>query len=511
MAALGRKLLPLEDPTTATQRFAWLVRAIRSCHEDPRVRVTNLFAQRLNSDLVESLKPATINRLETGLLDFTLERCSAYERALKLPEDSLVDAYIWLMRHDGHAPRTEMARLREPSMREIELIYKLGRGEVLAPLEWIRLSYLYRNRSDLFTASPRLRRDLFERLVQDLGRSYEKNQRLMHEAVINIGDDIAPCIVNFVTREPVRYFLGVEALGFMRGAKSWHALLGLQERMIDPFTVQAILEAITRRVKAEPDLGVGGNHDFGPLRNYSVKILQQVDELFVAREAALGFLQDSEVELSSKERARLDVYREDLRQLRVLPVAFKREELIEQIVRSLGSALANTRKAEDVPTIIPGVDRLIRAAVFSADRQERINMGILMAPWVQAAALTTAVGTSIGLVSDEDYGTQRSMVRFATKINSPNLYSYVRRLSDSGVRDENTKLSLAWALGMGHDEDDLAVLERMYHATVARETKRAICIAAFRRGFASLLTEITRDRDGDVSREALVALSTLDG
>lgn len=509
MAPRGRKLLPLDDPVTPTQRFAWLVRAIRSCHNNPTVRDTNRFTQELNRFLKEGLKPATVNRLETGLLEFTIERCSAYEQALGLPDNGLVDVYTWLLRRSGQTPRTELARSNGPDSHDLELVYRLGRGEAILPLEWVRLSYFYQKQRDLFNESPRLRRDLFERLVQDLGSSFEKNQRLLHEAVLIIGDDLAPCIVEFALREPVRYFVAVEALGLMRGPKSWHALLGLHERMIDPFTVHALLESVTRRVQLDRTLGVHNTYDHRILRQYSVRVLQQSDEFFMAREAAYRFLQDFKIDLSEIDKKRLSDYRDDLLQLRVIPSTFKREDLVRQITATFRAELADSRESEDIPTVVPGMDVILRSGIFASDRQERMTMGILLAPWVQAPALTTAIGKTLTLVPSEDYGTQRSMLRFATKISSANLYLYLRRLSERGTRDENTRLSLAWALGMGHEPSDLAVLESIYRSTTSRETKRVVCTAAFRRGFSSLLEEISLDSSGDVSREALLSLTAL--
>ena len=109
------------------------------------------------------------------------------------------------------------------------------------------------------------------------------------------------------------------------------------------------------------------------------------------------------------------------------------------------------------------------------------------------------------LVPPEDYGTQRSMVRFATKLNCESFQVHIRELARSGgTRDEGTNLSLAWAMGLARDntEGDESILNQMYQRAESVNTKRAICIAASRRNFKSLLRAMAQDRDSNVSREA---------
>jgi hypothetical protein len=507
MATMGRKLLPSDNPGSASERFAWIVRALRASSPVADIRKTETFAQKLNSHLVEHLQPATINRLETGTLDFTIERCVAYESALGLPDGQLVDVYLWLFRHRGLVPKTAWATLHEASSSEIELLVRLAQDEPLRPLDWLHLAYLYRNRPELIKGSKRLNDLFIGGMVRDMGRYYERDQRIVREALIIVGDDIVPAVLAAVEEEPIRFFNATEALGFIPGAQAWNALAKLHDEMQDVFAAPGILDSLIRKSNLDSQAKYRDPHVSNRLKEYCLSILDQTETLFIARESSLATVQYIRDNLSTKEQRRLEQLRPDLRQLAVNPITASRREIVEDVMRRHSTAVERSRQLDDIPLIMPGLSRILHDGLFAADRVERITNSVLLTPWQETSALTEAVGGSAYKISAIDYGTQRSMVRFATKLGSPNLNHYLRRIASSGEIDTNTSVSIAWALGAGTDKADEATLDQMYANTRSSEVRRAVCTAAMRRGQTSLLTKISRDKDGVVAREAMLGLS----
>jgi len=501
--ALGRKLLPKDNPASPNDQFAWLVRSIRACHHNADVRDTATFSKLLGRDSVETLKPASINRLETGALDFTLERCVAYERALGLEENKLADAYLWILRNSAMVPKTSLSRLREPQAEDFDLFWRLATDHSLKPLEWLRLACLYSNRPGLF--SPRVRSALFERAVAALANSAEGDQRIMREVLVRIGEDVVPLIYESVVRSPIRNFVAVEALGYMEGEASWRTLLRLQESLLNSWTIHSVIESIHRRMWADHALRLEAESETRVLTGVAVSALQDTDELFMAREACLELVHRVKGRLTARQRSSLGSIRQDLVQLSVMPTSFHRGEVVRVVVDRFGELMAAERPSEQVPTRLPGLSTLIEQAVFGRTRQDRIALGVLLSPWAHVDQLARSVGGAMLLVPPEDYGTQRSMVRFATKLNCESFQVHIRELARSGgTRDEGTNLSLAWAMGLARDntEGDESILNQMYQRAESVNTKRAICIAASRRNFKSLLRAMAQDRDSNVSREA---------
>ena len=509
MPTMGRKLLPADNPNSPAERFAWVVRALRASSSNPDIRRTEIFAEKLNSHLTEHLQPASINRLETGGLDFTVERCVAYEAALGLPDGQLVDAYLWLFRHRGLAPKTAWATLREATSSEIELLIRLAQDEPLKPLDWLHLAHLYRNRPDLITESSRLHELFIGGMIRDMGRYYERDQRIMREALITVGENIVPAILAAVEEEPIRFFNATEALGFIPGPEAWEALLRLHHELPDVFAAPGILDSMARKANLDSSAEFRDRQVSDPLKAYCMNLLEQTETLFIARESSLaivGALQDN---LTMVERRRLATLKPDLDQLAIRPTAVTRKEIMHDVMRRHGQATEKSRPIEDVPLIMPGLNRLVHDGLFAPDRVERITSGVLLTPWQGIGALTEAVGDSAHGIPVADYGTQRSMVRFATKLGSSNLNQHLRRIASSGQLDINTSVSIAWALGAGTESADETTLEQMYETAKSSEVKRAVCTAAMRRGRTPLLKEISRDRDGVVAREAMIGLSII--
>lgn len=510
MASMGRKLLPSDNPITAGERFAWVVRAIRASSVDPDIRNTAVFTQKLNSHLSDQLQPASVNRLETGTMEFTLERCLAYESALGIRGNKLVDAYIWFLRHRGLAPKTHWAGLKEVSSSELELLIRLAQGERLEPLDWLHLAYLYKNRPDLIVGSRRLSSLFVEGMIQDMGKYYETAQRIMREPLIVAGDDnIIPVISEAVTQEPIRFFNVTEALGFINGSASWSTLSRLQTSSPDIFAAPGILDSIVRkaRLDAHEELHNGAISD--SIKAYCISVLDQTGALFIIRESGLAALRELGHLMKTSEIQRLRALGQDLRQLDIIPSVVSQREVVEDVLQRFRSIVESSRESDEIPLVLPGLRAIVHDALFSRDRVERISNAVLLTPWTGTHALVEAVGQSVQHIPSADYGTRRSMVRFATKLGTPNLNLYLRRLVESGNHDISTKVSIAWALGAGSDGQDEDTLRRMYESTSSSEVKRAICTAAMRRGFKRLLTATSRDRDGIVARESIIALSLI--
>ncbi|WP_147290344.1 hypothetical protein [Lentzea flaviverrucosa] len=392
---------------------------------------------------------------------------------------------------------------------DLELIYRLGREEPIEAVEWLGLSFLYRSRPDLFANSARLRLALFEGVLRDLASTYEKDQRLMREALINIGDELAPLIVENVTADSVRYFTAVEALGHMHGQKSWEGLVALREHVQDNWAAQSILESVSRRVRNSKQLACADASSVRYLFEHAVKILGDPEELFYAREAAADFVRIPGFVIAGKQRAYLDASRQDLRQLVLRPSSFRPEDVIGDILRRFARSLNASRDAREIPLRVPGLSKILQKAIFSSNREERMALATLLAAWNLSPPAVQAAGEVLLSIPSDEYGTSRSIVRCLTKIRSDEMYPYFNRLLQRPSLEENIRLCLAWALGLGRDPDDINSLTMLYRTTRSRATKRALSTAAFRRGAESLLEDISRDSDSSVSRGAMLALSDL--
>ncbi|MFC9254851.1 hypothetical protein [Amycolatopsis thailandensis] len=502
---MGRKLLPMEKPITMKDQFAWLVRLIRCTHGDPAVRNTETFSRMMSTSSGEALKPATINKLEGGTLDFSIERCIAFEEALDLNLGDLVDPYIWLCRQAEEAPRTNWSKIREVEASEIELLVRVAQEEQLPPIDWLRITSIYRNRRELFQ-KPRTRESFFHGLMRDYGRSYERDQRLMREALINVGEDILPYLISYIQVEPMRYFNTTEAVRYFNENIDDKHLISLAERLDDSYSATCILESIGiclrrqgRRVDTLPEVG-------DVLREYVSDLLENTAELFMPREAALSLVRTGQVVLTQKQSRKIKQCRDELGQLAVQPSQFNPGQLLNQISTRLSRLLQEKRLSPETPIYIPGLDLILRNGIFGRDRVGRLCMGGLLGAWQHAAEITDALGETLTDIPTEDFGVQRSMVRLVTKIGSSNANANLRRLNPRRTRDENTRLSIAWAMGSGHDPEDLTYLESLWKVAQSRPGKRAIVVAAYRRSFGNLLSEIARDRDMVIHREAITSI-----
>lgn len=499
----GRKLLPMQAPRLPLQKFAWLVRAMRSFHDDAALRNTSHFTELLNRHLAEPVKPATVNRLESGQADFTVERCQAYEKALGVEPLDLVDCYLYASRLENKAPKTALARLTDPTDADLELLWRLAEGESLTPEQWLRLAYLFRNRPDLF-ARPRVRDGFLCRLLDDAGNCFEKEERLVREVLITVGVDIMPLLSERVKAQPLRYFNMCEAVGFIPEEAGRDFLARLLQETQDGAVTANILESMRRNLDSSgmvvDDLGA----HLHPFREYAVSTLYRTEEFFTAREEALAFLRWGRVGLTARERKTLDHVREDLHQLRVGTGDQRRRDIVQQVTRRFSSALANSPLPQaGMPSHVPGIRHFVEDALFAEDRVGRLAAAVLIRPWQLSDMLGAAVGAALtDAVEAREYGMQRAGVRFLTKLMHPQCLDPIREVGWSRVQDDSVRLTVGWALGTGAADTDSPLLSHLTANATTTATRRVLAIAAARLGARPVLESLARGKDRTAAEEA---------
>ena len=212
----GRRPLPLERPRGGREQFAWLSRAIRTYLLEHEVRRTSSFTERINGHLHRPMQPESVNRLENAQLDFDIERVRAYERVLDVEVDHLIDIYIHLVRLDGIAPRWRAdGPAGRSSPADFDLLHRVARDEPLPAGEWLTLSHAVGTRRTEVLDSSRFRDSFGHGLLAEFGRSFERDERLLREAIINAGDAVVPYVLEYARSAPITHFNAVEALGYM--------------------------------------------------------------------------------------------------------------------------------------------------------------------------------------------------------------------------------------------------------------------------------------------------------
>jgi hypothetical protein len=240
---LGRKLLPAGPPRGPRAQFAWLVRAIRATHPDPEIRATSSFRRRLGDASNPPLAVETINKLERGGLPFTVERCLQFERALGFSEGTLVDPYCYLHRVANHAPKGLLFSPKEANAGHLESMIKLGRQEVLTPMEWLRLSGLYRTRPELLQT---VEETVSEAFFRDLVDCYERDERLMLEAGIHLRPLLAANLASAIELDPSHLFNVVETLAHTPDQTSIVVLDRISPLISDELIAPTLLESVAR-------------------------------------------------------------------------------------------------------------------------------------------------------------------------------------------------------------------------------------------------------------------------
>lgn len=499
----GRKLLPMEQPRLPLQKFAWLVRAIRAVHEDPKIKDTASFTMALNQHLEEELRPATINRLESGSAEFTIERCTAFEKALGLEPLDLVDCYLYASRAEGRIPKTSLARLTEATSTEIELLWRLAEGDHLTSPEWLRLAHLYRNRPDLL-ANPRIRECFLHRLLDDAGRSFEKAERLVREVLITTGPDVLPVLQERLRTDPLRYFTTCEAAGFMTSERSREFLADLALGQRDGAVTATLLEPLRRSLQ-EHGLGPAGLKRQAPaFKDYALGVLQDTDEFFTAREEAFSLLRWGRFDLTLRERARMHAIHDDLRQLRLASGEPYRRELVAEVSRRFANDLsASDLIGPGTPLSIPGVRTFVEDGLFSTERVDRLTASVLIRPWQLSGLLGSSMGAVVSQnVDKKDYGVQRAAIRFLTKLTRPETLEPIRAIGWSHIQDDSVRLAVGWALGSGSPENDSSLLRHLADTATTTATRRVVALSAARLGDKPTLENLASGRDSTAAEEA---------
>jgi hypothetical protein len=512
MSAMGRKLLPMENPQRPMERFAWLVRTLRTYSDEPSVRSTQSFSSMLSSLSQESLQPETINKLENGKLNFTIERCLAYEKALGLAPYNLVDPYVWLCRENGTSPQSSTSPT-SVGAHDIDLIVRVAQESRLDPVEWIRLARVYAHRRDLF-ASSRVRDCLFHGILRDYGATYERDQRLMREALITLGAEVVEYLSSYLNDAPMQYFNAIEVFGYIPHELSDSTLRLMQTMLDDRFVAPSILEAIARNMRLLGNqASIVNDRRYAQIHHFAIELLAEPNELYLPREAALGLLRQAPpISVDSHWKRQLSSVRDDLRQLAVDPVAHRPSEYLRATLERMQSALSKDRQCEEMPSHVPGLASVLNVGVFNEDRLSRLGAGGLLTAWQYSDMLIDSLAEVMRAVPREDYGTQRSFVRLITKIGGPRVGPQLRKLAWMPISDEGTRLSVAWALGVSNPAgaySDERALHHLWDAATSRAERRVLVATARRRRFYELLEHMQNVGDGIVRTEALKATRSI--
>ena len=502
----GRRLLPSARPGTAAERFAWLVRAIRAYHGDADLTDTARFTARLNDHLRVPLREGTVGKLENGQVEFTFERCAAYERVLGLTEDSLLDAYIYQFRSAGLTPKADPHG--PVTAHDLELVVRIAQQNPLTPREWLEAASFLAGHRELFPAGPALDVFMFG-LLEATRDAFEHDLRLLREALIVVGTPAVPYIVELVDTEPIRYFNNIEVLGYLDDRTALDALAALGRNLDDSVLAQTTLEALQRIVHRTsltlPDLAEPGR----AIQRYCAEVLSDPDSAYTAREEALGLLSLPHAEVPRRRRATLVELRDDLNQLRIRPRFSTRDDIVRAVFDQNRDLLKESGTLPGgMPAAVPGLETILSHSLFGHTRIDRLNGAVLLSSFPFAGVLSRALGdVLLNRVHPQDYGLQRAMLRLMTKAGNGQASGYFTTFAMGGIVDDNTRLTVAWALGGGNKANDETALRHLYQVSSTSVTKRVIVNSAARRGFRSLLELAAAARDSRVAAEARRALS----
>jgi hypothetical protein len=503
----GRRALPIEHPETSSERFAWLIRAARSYHIEPEIRRSKTFAAKLAPHLHTPLRPETLNRMENAQLNFTTERIRAYEKVLGQPQDSLVDAYIYLMRLEDAEPRWEQTSQRGLTPQDYDSLFMALSQHPMTPTLWLNLCHSIATRENQLLDSPRCREALCSGLLEDFGRSFERDERILRESLALLGACAVPYIVEYANAYPITHFNAIEALGLMKCETAWEALVQLASTLNDSVQAQTLIEPLRRWIRREPERLSGLLEVCPSLVPYCTDLLCEPTEAFTAREEAIALLSTPGVRVTDRARKNLSHYREDLQQLRIRPTKNLPPGISAQIAKSACRILLDSSSfPPSMPLLIPGLGSILDAGIFSKERVQRLGMAVVLAPLKLTDEVAGAMGkVLLNSVPASDYGTQRSLLRLMTKLDRPAAHPYFSAFAKTSITDEGTRVSIAWALGMASGSDDEVLLEQLSigSSVVAR---RVIALAAARRGYAELLESLAKDPSAVVSQEASQAL-----
>jgi hypothetical protein len=504
----GRKLLTTEHPIGPRAKFAWLVRAVRVTHPDRSLQNTSEFSARLSACAGVNLAPDTINKYETGQLEFTLERCIQFEDALSLNRGDLVDPYCYLYRIYDQVPKIKKLSTSYITPQEIETIYKIGSGETIGGVEWLQIAMLYRRKPELLE---RVKDYVAERFFDDLANRYEREERLLLEAAIHLRPLLAPHMRTALTSDPSRLFNLVESLGHEPDAESVNIIESIAEELIDDeFLAQSILEAVSRINRLQQ------NRPFASavadvLNDYSRYALTSDEIFYCAQEESLGYLESVRTLDRSNVIEHVRSGNVDLRQLVPHPIGFTAADLRREAQLEMERYLLENLDSPDAGLpLLPGVSTLLTDALVGGDRRSRLSISIMLRSWNGASAATEALGGLLARSLPEmSFGVRRAAIRALTKIGADERVKYILNLTSERVKDGGCACMLGWSLGSITGDAAQVALINLYDPRTSNSTKRALLVSGRRQRNSRLLERMTLDTDPNIAQEASIFLDSI--
>jgi len=473
----GRPIRPFPEPKTALARFAWLVRATRAYHPDADVRATRTFALKFSAQGY-ALKAETLNKLERGHLPFNTGIVRAYEDALQLEPWSLVDGYLYSARLQNEAPTWPRSLVTT----DWDQLNALARGETLTATELLQITAAETVGEATMINSAPWRAALVGAVLDKFAVSFEGDERLLREALILLDEHAIPEILHRAKQDPLRYFNAIEALGFSSSPMAWEALAELAQHEMDPIQAQTLIEPVRRWLGRDASLWPGLLESSPALASSCLAFLFDPAQAFTAREEALALIRSAPLALTRRDLSRLDDVRTDLTQLQIRPVTHSRADLAKVVVRETSRALEEAGGGAGSPHV-DGLSSLVQTAVYDMERVGRLGAATVLSASPVREAVGQALGYLLHHIDNDDYGTQRSIVRALTKARTTAGNKAMSRFaSQSRVADEGLRLALAWALGLTNDPEDRDALAKFFEAGTY-VTKQVAMLSWSRRNF----------------------------
>ena len=491
----------------ADKRFAWLISAIRRTHPEPGIRKLQAFTRHFYSTAQAPLAPETIRKLERGQIRFTIERCRDFEHALELPAGALVDVYCRLKRVYDEKPVTKTLRVKELGPLHLALLLRWKQHDCLTPLEWLELAYLFSSRPDLLTDRS-FSDELFNTFLDQLGTSYERDERLMVEAAVVFGDLLLPYLQDRIAAAPTQLFNVTEALGHNPTPSSVATLKLLTPLLNDDFTAPMALEAASRIKRFDPSL-LDTQEDLNAiLHEYAMHHLKSTTSNFMTQEEALAQLRLPGEALSATDRKILHSRMPENAELSLRYIGCRRRDLSDLVNTRLRQQWFQPGLSRTV--LIPGLTELILEGLTLPGRRDRLAIGALLAPWPGSEAVTSVVGVLVtGYLSGTTPALQRSAIRLMTKMQQPSRRDYLLRLAKDKTLDDTVRFMVAWDLGQFKNANSSLALRSLIPYSSLPCTRRGIVIAATRQRNLPVLLTFSNDRDPIAASEARTALQRL--
>lgn len=506
MRPSGRPPAPANRPESAVETFGWLCRLLRDLSTDQEIQQTPHFTKQLSSFLPRPITTATVNRMETGVAHFDIARIAGYEQVLGIDQGVLLDIYLYLSRLSAAPGQTVFNKSSGMSSGEFyDIAHLISSGYRVTPYQWLMFTTeIAHGEQGSILESRRYRTAIIETLITDFGRSFESDERLLREAVINLAAQCIPQIVERVGDEPITLFNIVEALGFVSHRAAWDALLRMGNDIDDGVRAQTLIEPIRRWVRHD-NLCIADLRDNAPgFLRYCEDVTIDSMEAFTTREEALLFLKVLQQPPSRKFRGYMQQNGSELQQLLVRLVGITQVEVVDSLTQEVNSSrIVRGILGRNGATARPiGFEHILGRALFSPERVHRLGLALALGPLRIAPDICGAAGNFLlSGAGRENPGLQRSLIRFMTKINNEAAHPYFSKFASTKIDDDGVRLSLAWALGTSTGVDDAAHLRNLVSGS-SPTTRRVIALSAGRREFYGLLAELLNDPHSEVSAEA---------